>query len=116
LSHRASSIPHIITAAHTSRFFSDSNEFTFLPSYSADHRHVTKHTSFAPPEFIEPGSKFYNGVQPFSATEKFLEIVGPPNLARFIRSSLLCRCCRRTRLLSTPACTQPPTYCTAFLY
>ena len=46
-------------------------------------------------EFLEPGAKTYNGVQPFSATEKFLEIVGPPNLARFVRSSLLCRCSRR---------------------
>jgi hypothetical protein len=44
-------------------------------------------------DLADLGTKVYNGVQPFSATEKFLEIVGPPNLARFVRSSLLCRCC-----------------------
>jgi hypothetical protein len=56
---------------------------------------------------MEPAAKTYNGVQPFSATEKFLEIVGPPNLARFVRSSLLCRCSHRS--LPPPAFILSPT-------
>ncbi len=68
--------------------------------YSTEHRNPGKSSSSSSSggggggfhfDFAEPGAKIYNGVQPFSATEKFLEIVGPPNLARFVRSSLLCR-------------------------
>ena len=68
-----------------------SNRFFFL-RYSSDNRSLgSKNSSSFPLDFAEPGSRLYSGVQPFSATEKFLEIVGPPNLARFVRSSLLCR-------------------------
>ena len=71
------------------------------PLYAPDHRSLHKSSSSSSSssshDYTDVYTKTFHAdpssritTQPFSSTEKFLEIVGPPNLARFIRSSLLC--------------------------
>lgn len=82
---------NLVHHCHHTTFCCHIRTFILL-RYSSDNRSLgSKNSSSFPLDFAEPGSRLYSGVQPFSATEKFLEIVGPPNLARFVRSSLLCR-------------------------